>query len=80
MPSSSARRWASIRTPYSDLGRLSSELWRAIRLVVDTGIHHKRWTREQSIDYFTQNGLLSRLDATKEVKRYFNNPARRRAT
>jgi uncharacterized protein (DUF885 family) len=66
--------------PYSDLGRLSTELWRAIRLVVDTGIHHKRWTREQSIEYFAQNGLLSRVDATKEVERYFNNPARRRAT
>jgi uncharacterized protein (DUF885 family) len=60
--------------PYSDFGRLSTELWRAIRLVVDTGIHHKRWTREQAIDYFLQNGLLSRLDATKEVERYFNNP------
>lgn len=60
--------------PVSDFGRLSTELWRAIRLVVDTGIHHKRWTREQAIDYFLQNGLLSRLDATKEVERYFNNP------
>jgi uncharacterized protein (DUF885 family) len=60
--------------PISDFGRLSTELWRAIRLVVDTGIHHKRWTREQSIDYFLRNGLLSRLDSTKEVERYFNNP------
>jgi len=60
--------------PISDFGRLSTELWRAIRLVTDTGIHHKRWTREQAIDYFLQNGLLSRLDATKEVERYFNNP------
>lgn len=60
--------------PISDFGRLSTELWRAIRLVVDTGIHHKRWTREQAIDYFLNNGLLSRLDATKEVERYFNNP------
>ena len=60
--------------PMSDFGRLSTELWRAIRLVTDTGIHHKRWTREQAIDYFMQNGLLSRLDATKEVERYFNNP------
>ena len=60
--------------PYSDFGRLSTELWRAVRLVVDTGIHHKRWTREQAIDYFLQNALLSRLDATKEVERYFNIP------
>ena len=48
--------------PISDFGRLSTELWRAIRLVTDTGIHHKRWTREQAIEYFLQNGLLSRLD------------------
>ena len=62
------------REPMSDFGRLSTELWRAIRLVVDTGIHSQRWSREQAIDYFMQNGLLSRLDATKEVERYFNNP------
>ena len=62
------------REPISDFGRLSTELWRAIRLVVDTGIHSQRWSREQAIDYFMQNGLLSRLDATKEVERYFNNP------
>jgi uncharacterized protein (DUF885 family) len=40
--------------PYSDFGRLSTELWRAIRLVVDTGIHHKEWTREQAIEYFAR--------------------------
>ncbi len=60
--------------PMSDFGRLSTELWRAIRLVTDTGIHAKRWTREQAIEYFMENGLLSRLDATKEVERYFNGP------
>lgn len=60
--------------PLSDFGRLSTELWRAIRLVTDTGIHAKRWTREQAINYFLENGLLSRLDATKEVERYFNGP------
>ena len=62
------------REPISDFGRLSTELWRAIRLVTDTGIHSQRWTREQAIDYFMENGLLSRSDATKEVERYFNNP------
>lgn len=60
--------------PMSEFGMLSTQLWRAIRLVVDTGIHHHRWTREQAIDYFMENGLLSRRDATKEVERYFNNP------
>ncbi|HET9427731.1 MAG TPA: DUF885 domain-containing protein [Allosphingosinicella sp.] len=60
--------------PISEFGMYSTSLWRAIRLVVDTGIHHQRWTRQQAIDYFTENGLLSLRDATKEVERYFNNP------
>lgn len=62
------------REPISEFGMYSTQLWRAIRLVVDTGIHHHRWTRERAIDYFAENGLLSRRDATKEVERYFNNP------
>ena len=60
--------------PYSEFGMYSTSLWRAIRLVVDTGIHSKQWTREQAIKYFLDNGLLSERDATKEVERYFNNP------
>jgi len=60
--------------PYSEFGMYSTALWRAIRLVVDTGIHSKRWTREQAIQYFRDNGLLSERDAAKEVERYFNNP------
>jgi uncharacterized protein (DUF885 family) len=62
------------REPISEFGMYSTQLWRAIRLVVDTGIHHQRWTREQAIDYFMANGLLSRRDATKEIERYFNIP------
>ncbi len=62
------------REPMSEFGMLSTQLWRAIRLVVDTGIHHHRWNREQAIDYFMTNGLLSRRDAAREVERYFNNP------
>jgi uncharacterized protein (DUF885 family) len=62
------------REPISEFGMYSTQLWRAIRLVVDTGIHHHRWTRERAIDYFLENGLLSRRDAAKEVERYFNNP------
>jgi uncharacterized protein (DUF885 family) len=60
--------------PYSEFGMLSTQLWRAVRLVTDTGIHSKQWTREQTIQYFLQNALLSERDATKEVERYFNWP------
>jgi len=60
--------------PYSEFGMYSTSLWRAIRLVVDTGIHSKQWTREQAIKYFLDNGLLSERDSAKEVERYFNNP------
>jgi uncharacterized protein (DUF885 family) len=60
--------------PYSDFGRLSTELWRAVRLVVDTGLHAKRWSREQAIAYFQANSLLSERDIVKEVERYITNP------
>ncbi|UTF58812.1 DUF885 family protein [Gilvimarinus sp. DA14] len=60
--------------PYSDFGRLSFELWRSIRLVVDTGIHHYRWSREQAIDYFLKNSPMTRADATREVERYIVMP------
>ncbi|HEX8662035.1 MAG TPA: DUF885 domain-containing protein, partial [Brevundimonas sp.] len=60
--------------PYSDFGRLSLELWRAVRLVTDTGLHAKRWSREQAIEYFQRNSLLSERDIVKEVERYITNP------
>ena len=60
--------------PMSEFGMYSTQLWRAVRLVVDSGIHDKKWTREQAIQYFTDNALLSKRDATKEVERYFNWP------
>ena len=60
--------------PYSEFGMYSTQLWRAVRLVTDTGIHSKRWTREQAIQYFLDNALLSKRDATKEVERYVNWP------
>jgi uncharacterized protein (DUF885 family) len=56
--------------PYSDFGRLGMELWRAARLVVDTGIHHKRWSREQAIDYLTQNTPNPEGDIRKAIERY----------
>jgi uncharacterized protein (DUF885 family) len=60
--------------PYDDFGRLSLEIWRAVRLVLDTGIHAKRWSREQSIAYMKANTLSSDLDIAREVDRYFTNP------
>jgi uncharacterized protein (DUF885 family) len=60
--------------PYADFGRLNGELWRAVRLVVDTGLHSKRWSREQAIDYFRSHSWLSERDIVKEVERYINNP------
>lgn len=56
--------------PLADFGRLSSELWRAIRLVVDTGIHAKGWTEQQAIDYFTANSPQNAETVRSEVRRY----------
>jgi uncharacterized protein (DUF885 family) len=68
------REMGFYQDPYSLFGHLSLELWRAVRLVTDTGLHHKRWTREQAIAYFRANSLLSERDIVKEVERYINNP------
>ncbi|HWB64615.1 MAG TPA: DUF885 domain-containing protein, partial [Chitinophagales bacterium] len=57
--------------PYSDFGRLSMELFRAARLVVDVGIHNKHWTREQAIDYFEKNTANAKGDIRNEIERYF---------
>ncbi len=60
--------------PYADFGRLSMELWRACRLVVDTGLHDKRWTREQAIDYLKQNTPAPEYEAVKSIERYIVMP------
>ena len=60
--------------PFEDLGRYQNEIWRAVRLVVDTGLHTKQWTREEAIDYFLQNTPLSVGDATTEIERYIARP------
>ncbi|MDZ4318935.1 MAG: DUF885 domain-containing protein, partial [Phenylobacterium sp.] len=60
--------------PYDDFGRLSLELWRAARLVVDTGIHSKRWSRDQTVDYMRRTTLNSERDIQSEVDRYCTNP------
>ncbi|MFD2097100.1 DUF885 domain-containing protein [Corallincola platygyrae] len=56
--------------PYSDFGRLAMELWRACRLVVDTGLHDKQWTREQAIAYLSQNTPNALNDAERAIDRY----------
>jgi uncharacterized protein (DUF885 family) len=69
-----AKEMGFYQDPYSEFGHLSLELWRAVRLVTDTGLHAKRWNREQAIRYFQENSLLSERDIVKEVERYINNP------
>ncbi len=62
-------------TPYEDFGRLTYEMWRAARLVIDTGIHQFGWTREQAMDYLRSNAALSEHEITTEVERYIAWPA-----
>lgn len=69
-----AKEMGFYQDPYSDFGRLAMELWRACRLVVDTGIHSKRWTRAQAIDYLVANTPNSRTDSTKAIERYIAMP------
>ena len=56
--------------PYSDYGRLQNEIWRAVRWVVDTGVHSKRWTRQQMIDYFHEHTAMDDQNIETEVDRY----------
>ena len=60
--------------PFADFGRLSGEIWRAVRLVVDTGIHAKRWTETQAVDYALANSSRPELSVRSEIRRYFHNP------
>ncbi|WP_346993549.1 DUF885 domain-containing protein [Alteromonas gracilis] len=62
------------QNPYSDFGRLAMELWRACRLVVDTGIHSKKWSREEAVDYLVQNTPNPQYDAQKAIERYIAMP------
>ncbi len=60
--------------PFGDLGRLQAELFRAVRLVVDTGIHAKRWTREQAIAYMLEKTGMGKKEVTAEIERYIVSP------
>jgi uncharacterized protein (DUF885 family) len=61
--------------PYSDFGRLAMELWRSCRLVVDTGIHSRKWTREEGIEYYKNNTPNDVLDCVKMVERHVVMPS-----
>ncbi|MCL7714712.1 DUF885 domain-containing protein [Stenotrophomonas mori] len=62
-------------TPYEDFGRLTYEMWRACRLVIDTGVHHYGWSREQALAYLRDHTALSEHEVTTEVDRYISWPA-----
>ena len=62
------------KDPYSKFGQLTYEMWRAIRLVVDTGLHYKEWSRQDAINYFLENSAKSKQDIINEVDRYINWP------
>jgi uncharacterized protein (DUF885 family) len=60
--------------PYSKFGQLTYEMWRAVRLVVDTGIHAMEWDRARAIKYFMDNTAKTENDVTNEVDRYISSP------
>jgi uncharacterized protein (DUF885 family) len=62
-------------TPYEEFGRQTFEMWRAARLVIDTGVHTKGWTRQQAIDYLASHTALAPRDVETEVDRYISWPA-----
>ena len=69
-----AKEMGAFQDPYSDFGRLTTEMWRAIRLVVDTGIHSKGWSEQQANDYFLANSPIPATAVKAEVQRYFVMP------
>ncbi|MDG2521936.1 DUF885 domain-containing protein [Caulobacter segnis] len=69
-----AKEMGAYKDPYSDFGRLTTEIWRAIRLVVDTGLHSKGWTEEEAVSYFKANSPASESQIRAEVQRYIVMP------
>lgn len=69
-----AKEMGAYEDSYSDFGRLTTEMWRAIRLVVDTGIHSKGWSEQQAVDYFLENSPIPEAAVRAEVQRYFVMP------
>ncbi len=69
-----AQEMGGYADPYSEFGRLSGEIWRAVRLVVDTGMHAKRWTEDQAVQYFLDNSAIPEGAIRSEIKRYITGP------
>lgn len=69
-----AKEMGAYKDPYSDFGRLTTEIWRAIRLVIDTGLHSKGWTEQQSVSYFIENSAAAEGQIRAEVQRYIIMP------
>ena len=64
------REMGFYQDPYSEYGRLENEMWRSVRLVVDTGVHYKHWSRQQMIDFFTEHTAMDAQNIATEVDRY----------
>src|SRR3546814_12082759 len=60
--------------PYDRMGQLAYDMWRAVRLVVDTGMHSQGWSRERAIEYFMDNSPKTRQDVVNEIDRYIGTP------
>lgn len=69
-----AKEMGAYENPYSDFGRLTTEIWRAIRLVVDTGLHSKGWSEEKAVEYFLSNSPIPETAVRSEVRRYLVMP------
>ncbi len=69
-----AKEMGQFKDPYNDFGRLTAEMWRAIRLVVDTGLHAKGWTQDQAVQYFFDNSAIPEGAVRSEVRRYITTP------
>ncbi|HEY8617793.1 DUF885 domain-containing protein [Phenylobacterium sp.] len=69
-----AKEMGFYKDPYSDFGRLGREIWRAIRLVVDTGLHHKGWSEAQALEFYTANSPQPASKIRSEIRRYLVNP------
>lgn len=69
-----SKEMGQFKDPYRDFGRLTAEMWRAIRLVVDTGLHSKGWTQEQAVQYFFDNSAIPEGAVRSEVRRYITMP------